>query len=151
MLFQRDVIHTDVHFRRAFIPENHLTGKIINTSVVRVLGNSIFQCALLVLVVYWSNTMQQKFSPPAKSIRDVVAVQLPVKGSPVFDEALVENSSREGHISIPIRGALEGIAREANTPVMIGNKITAVCDTGIVCGMSIARSFSFVSNRIIGG
>ena len=54
-------------------------------------------------------------------------------------------------MSMPMSGALEGIASDASTPVTIGNSMTAVFDTGIACGMSIARSFLVVRARMIGG
>ncbi len=43
------------------------------------------------------------------------------------------------------------MASAASTAVTIGNRITAVCDTGLACGMSMARSRLVVSSRMIGG
>ena len=48
-------------------------------------------------------------------------------------------------------GAELGTPRIATIPVMIGNRITAVCDTGFATGIGIARSLFVVSNRMIGG
>ena len=59
--------------------------------------------------------------------------------------------SRFPNISIPIRGALDGMARDATTPVKIGKIMTAVRETGIVCGISTARSFLVVNIRMMGG
>jgi len=59
--------------------------------------------------------------------------------------------NRFPNINIPIRGAQVGTAREANTPVKMGNKMTAVFETGMAWGMSIARSFELVSILMIGG
>jgi hypothetical protein len=43
------------------------------------------------------------------------------------------------------------MASEAIIPVITGNSITAVLDTGFAWGMSMARSLRLVNIRIIGG
>ena len=52
---------------------------------------------------------------------------------------------------MPMRGALEGTAREARIPVASGTRIAAVWDTGMAWGMSMARSCFVVSIRMMGG
>ena len=62
-----------------------------------------------------------------------------------------DSRSRLPYISMPTSGAHAGTTSEASTAVAMGNTITAACDTGLACGMSIQRSCSVVSSRITGG
>jgi hypothetical protein len=62
-----------------------------------------------------------------------------------------DSRSRLPNISMPMRGAQEGTAREAPRPVMMGKRITAVRETCLAWGMSMARSLRVVSIRMMGG
>jgi len=63
----------------------------------------------------------------------------------------VDSRSKLPNISMPMRGAHPGTASDATTAVTIGKRMTAVFDTALVCGMSMARSPLVVSRRMIGG
>ena len=52
---------------------------------------------------------------------------------------------------MPMSGAQVGIAKEASRATAIGKMITAVLDTGLSCGISMARSFFVVNSRMMGG
>ena len=54
-------------------------------------------------------------------------------------------------ISIPTSGAVVGKIRTTTTVIIIGNKIFSNLETGLNCSILILRSFSVVSNFIIGG
>ena len=53
----------------------------------------------------------------------------------------VDSRSRLPNISIPISGAQAGTASAVSTVSRIGKRTTAVLETALVCGMSMARSF----------
>ena len=62
-----------------------------------------------------------------------------------------DSRSRFPNISRPTRAAQDGTASAVTAAVTIGKAMTAACETGFACGMSIARSARVVSRRRIGG